>query len=94
MINRKNVIDILKALIGDIVAVKAGEGNDFFIYIILHIHHSLKEIIQTNYKIAIITLTSKNIIIMNMPKTVISNDLTINGIVTWANIGVKSPILF
>jgi hypothetical protein len=28
---------------------------------------------------------------MNMPKTVTSNDLTINGIVTWANIGVKSP---
>jgi hypothetical protein len=31
---------------------------------------------------------------MKRPETVISNNLTINGIVTGANIGVKSPIFF
>ncbi len=43
---------------------------------------------------AIITLTLKNFLTMNTPETVISYNLTINGIVIGANIGVKSPIFF
>ncbi len=43
---------------------------------------------------AIISLTSKKFITMNTPETVISSNLTLNGIVTGANIGVKSPICF
>jgi hypothetical protein len=31
---------------------------------------------------------------MNTPETVLSNNLTINGIITGANIGVKTPIYF
>jgi hypothetical protein len=91
---RKNVTDIYGTFIGDNIAIKAGDGNNSS-YISLIEGGNIN--IQTqNYATsnAVITLTSNKFINMNTPETVISNNLTINGNVKGANLGVKSPIFF
>ena len=91
---RKNVTDIYGTFIGDNIAIKAGEGNNSS-YISLIEGGNIN--IQTqNYATsnAVITLTSNKFINMNTPETVISNNLTINGNVKGANLGIKSPIFF
>ena len=76
------------------ITIKAGEGTTAS-YISLaeagDINIQTQNFPNSN---AVINLSSKKFITMNTPETVISNNLTINGIVTGANIGVKSPIFF
>ncbi len=81
------------SLTGDIVAFKAGEGNDSS-YISLtqagNIDIQTQKYAASN---AIIKLTSNTFLTLNTQGTIISNNLTIiNGIVTDAKVGVNSLI--